>query len=243
MQAPFVVALTGAGISADSGLQTFRDADGLWEGQRPEDVATPAAWARDPACVWRFYQARRRALLGVEPNAAHRALARFGAALAEAGGELFLLTQNVDDLHERAGSEAWHMHGELLRLRCTSCTYAARDTEQLDDELVECARCGRGRLRPDVVWFGELPYFLDEIEQAMQRCRLFLSLGTSGVVYPAAGLLAAARARGVRTVVNSLDPPENLAAQDEFHPGRAVDVLPGLLQDLEQELCGGGRKE
>lgn len=238
MRAPRVVVLTGAGISADSGIATFRDAHGLWEGRRPEEVATPEAWVRAPGMVWRFYQARRRGLLEVEPNDGHRALADFERALVAAGGELFLVTQNVDDLHERAGSTPWHMHGELLRLRCERCGHALRDGERLDDELIDCDSCGQCALRPDVVWFGELPYFLDEIERAMARAELFLSIGTSGVVYPAAGLLAAARAAGLRTIVNSLDPPENSASRDEFHPGRAALVLPELLPRLAREWGG-----
>ena len=228
-----VVVLTGAGVSADSGVPTFRDAGGLWEGHPVEEVATPEAWAADPVLVWRFYQLRRASLAKVEPNAAHRALVRLEHALEDAGQRFVLVTQNVDDLHERAGSEAIHMHGELLSLRCQRCGHVFRDEERLDpSSFVPCMSCGYERLRPDVVWFGELPYHMDRIEFALRGCTHFLAIGTSGVVYPAAGYLSAARTIGAETHVNSLDPPENLHPADRFHPGRAAEVVPALVDEL-----------
>jgi NAD-dependent deacetylase len=232
-----VVVLTGAGVSADSGVATFRGAGGMWEGTRIEDVATPHAWRRDPERVWRFYQLRRAALASVAPNAAHLALARLERALAAAGASFTLVTQNVDDLHERAGSRALvHMHGELAVLACERCGAKVRDLARVDPErFAECTTCGHARLRPDVVWFGEMPYHMDAIDAALGRCTHFLALGTSGVVYPAAGLLELARARGVPTWVQALDPPENAHPDDVYVPGRAAEVLPGLLEALERE--------
>lgn len=227
---PSVCVLTGAGVSADSGLATFRDAGGLWEGHRVEDVATPEAWARDPATVWRFYQLRRAALGGVEPNAAHRALAELERELTERDWGFTLVTQNVDDLHERAGSTAVHMHGELAVLRCEVCGARTRDLERTEAAFLPCGTCGHARLRPDVVWFGEVPFHLDEIERALVRCTHFVSIGTSGAVYPAAGLLSAARSRGATTIVNSLDSPDNLAPADRFLPGRAAEVIPDWVE-------------
>jgi NAD-dependent deacetylase len=232
-----ILVLTGSGVSADSGLATFRGAGGLWEGRRAEELATPQAWAADPVQVWRFYQMRRAKLTEAEPNAAHHALAELEARLAAAEVPLLLVTQNVDDLHERAGSRPLHMHGELSRLRCERCGHSQRDLEHLDAaSFVPCPACAFPRLRPDVVWFGEVPLHLEEIAGACEACSHFLSIGTSGVVYPAAGLLGVARARGERTIVNSLDPPENLHPGDRFAPGRAVDVVPGLVRDLLREL-------
>jgi NAD-dependent deacetylase len=232
-----VLVLTGAGVSADSGLPTFRDAGGLWEGRAPEEVATPEAWRREPELVWRFYQERRARLLEAQPNAAHRALARLEARLAQPPRQAWeppaftLVTQNVDDLHQRAGSRPIQMHGSLLRLRCERCSNTVEDRTSLDPgRFVECRICGHERLRPDVVWFGELPYGMRVIEHALGNCTHFLALGTSGLVQPAAGLLAVARARGARTIVQALEAPGNLAALDEFHPGRAAEVLPPLLE-------------
>lgn len=231
-----VVCLTGAGVSADSGVATFRDAGGLWEGRRPEEVATPAAWAADRGAVWRFYQARRRKLGAVEPNAAHRALAELERRCAAARVPFTLISQNVDDLHQRAGSSVLAMHGQLLDLACERCGRVVRDGEHLADELVPCAACGHDALRPDVVWFGEVPHHLDAIEQALDACTHFVSIGTSGVVYPAAGCLALARARGAQTIVNSLDAPDNLDPRDRFLPGRAAQVVPELVRGLLAEL-------
>ncbi len=238
MNRPSIVVLTGAGISADSGVATFRGAGGLWEGRRLEDVATPEAWRRDPALVWRFYQERRAALASVRPNPAHAALVGFEARCRTAAAPFLLVTQNVDDLHERAGSTPLHMHGELLKLRCEGCERAEENRVDVDPEIyVRCAACGFDRLRPDVVWFGEMPYFMDEILDAIDGCSHFVAIGTSGLVYPAAGFLAAARARGAATYVQSLDEPENLHPRDRFRPGRAAEAVPSLLDDLAQ-VCG-----
>ncbi len=237
MSAPSVLVLTGAGVSADSGLATFRDAGGLWEGHAVEDVATPAGWRRDPRLVWRFYQMRRAALAHARPNAAHRALAAFERALERAGLGFTLVTQNVDDLHERAGSRPLHMHGSLARLACEECAGTLEDRARVDPErFLACPTCGHEPLRPDVVWFGEIPRFLDAIDAALERCTHFLALGTSGQVWPAAALLGRARARGARTLVSALERPENLARGDAFHPGRAAEVVPGLLERLREEL-------
>jgi NAD-dependent deacetylase len=232
-----VFVLTGAGVSADSGVRTFRDAGGLWEGHRPEDVATPEAWARDRAMVWRFYQARRAQLPTVQPNAAHTALAAFARRLVAVGHGFTLVTQNVDDLHERAGSEPLHMHGEIGRLRCELCEERVFDLEHVDPErFVACRGCGHDAMRPDVVWFGEVPLHLAAIERAMRRCTHFLAIGTSGVVYPAAGLLAAARRLGAATHVQSLEAPDNLDPADRFHVGRAAEVVPAMLDAIARDL-------
>ncbi len=228
-----VLVLTGAGISADSGVRTFRDAGGLWEGHRPEEVATPQAWARDRAKVWRFYQERRAKLREVAPNRGHLALAGLEARLGEVEVGFTLVTQNVDDLHERAGTFPLHMHGEISVLRCERCDERVRNLEDVDPErFVPCAACGHEALRPDVVWFGELPYHLDEIHRALDLCTHFLAIGTSGQVWPAAGMLAAARGIGARTWVVALEPPENLHPLDRFVPGRAADVVPGLVDEV-----------
>ena len=232
-----IVILTGAGVSADSGIPTFRGPGGLWEGHRIEEVATPEAWERDPVLVWRFYQMRRARLLESQPNEAHRALARLEETLSRARLPLLLVTQNVDDLHERAGSRPVHMHGELARVRCESCGYTPRDLEHLDPAtFLPCGWCSHPRMRPDVVWFGEMPYHLEQIGQALAACSHFIAIGTSGLVYPAAGFLSEARARGARTWVNSLDPPENLHEADRFLPGRAAEVVPRLVAELESQL-------
>jgi NAD-dependent deacetylase len=232
-----VLVLTGAGISADSGVRTFRDAGGLWEGQRVEDVATPDGWERDPRLVWRFYQERRAQLRTVEPNAAHRALASFAAELAEAGHEFTLVTQNVDDLHDRAGNDVLHMHGELLRLRCERCETVVEDRVHVDPgRFVPCATCEHPRLRPHIVWFGEVPFHLAEIERALRRCTHFVAIGTSGKVWPAAGMLQQARGAGAVTWVQSLDAPDNLDGRDRYRQGRAAAVVPTLLAELAHEI-------
>ena len=223
-----IVVLTGAGISAESGVPTFRGPDGLWEGHRVEDVATPEAFEIDPDTVLAFYDARRRALAGVEPNPAHRALARLEGAIGE---DLLVVTQNVDDLHERAGSRNLvHMHGELLRALCAAC--GARPVWQSD--LIQrppCPACGERMLRPDVVWFGEMPYDLERIEQAILACDIFVSIGTSGAVYPAAGYAALAAACGARTVELNLEPSEALVPFDEVRAGPASSVVPEWVEE------------
>ncbi|MBL8730625.1 MAG: NAD-dependent deacylase [Planctomycetes bacterium] len=237
MQAFHVLVLTGAGISADSGVRTFRDAGGLWEGHRVEDVATPEGWARDPRLVWGFYQQRRLQLRAVEPNPAHRALAAFERALEAANHEFTLITQNVDDLHDRAGSRVLHMHGELQRLRCERCERVFVDTLHLDPgRFVPCHECAHPRLRPHIVWFGEVPFHLDAIAEALTTCTHFLAIGTSGQVWPASGMLVEARSRGAATLVQALEPPANLDPRDRFHPGRASEVVPTMLAGLAGEL-------
>lgn len=224
-----VVVLTGAGISAESGVPTFRDADGLWEGHRVEDVATPEAYERQPSVVQRFYDARRAALLGVEPNPAHLALARLEQAL---GDDLLLVTQNIDDLHERAGStRVLHMHGELRSALCRGCGGRHR----WDDDLVDfppCPGCGATELRPDVVWFGEVPYDMDRIFGALERAELFVSIGTSGAVYPAAGFVQAARAYGARTLELNLVPSDGSHHFAESRQGPAGTLVPAWVDEL-----------
>ncbi len=236
---PHVVVLTGAGASADSGVRTFRDAGGTWEGHDVLQVATPEGWRRDRRLVWSFYQARRAQLREVEPNAAHVALVRLERELEAAGHGFTLVSQNVDDLHRRAGSTVIEMHGNLARLRCERCGATVEDRDHVDPEVfVPCDACGHDALRPDVVWFGELPFGLDEIERALRRCTHFAAIGTSGQVYPAAGLLEAARAGGARTWVNALEAPANLHPDDRFLPGRAGEVVPGWVDGLLADLAG-----
>jgi len=224
-----IVILTGAGISAESGVPTFRGPDGLWEGHRVEDVATPQAFARDPVLVQRFYDARRAALAGVAPNDAHRALARLDARWP---GELLLVTQNVDDLHERGGSRRLlHMHGELQRALCTGCGAAPAWTGALSGRP-PCPRCGTARLRPDIVWFGEMPYHMDVIEAAIAACDLFVSIGTSGAVYPAAGFVSLARNAGARTLEINLDPSAGTPLFDEARHGPAGTLVPAFVDEI-----------
>lgn len=225
-----LVVLSGAGISADVGLPTFRGAGGLWEGQPVEQLATPGAWARDPARVWRFYQERRRRLLEVEPGPAHRALVELEGWLVRGGGAFTLVSQNVDDLHQRAGSRPLAMHGQLLELCCEACLRVTPDRTSLDPgRFVPCPACGAERLRPNVVWFGEQPRHLAAIQTAVEQADWFLAIGSSGAVYPAAGLLALARQAGAATLVQSLEPPLNLAPEDLFLAGRSAELLPALV--------------
>ena len=225
-----IVILTGAGVSAESGLATFRGSDGLWEGHRVEDVATPEAFRRDPALVHAFYDARRARLGTVEPNAAHKALARLDA---EWRGELLLVTQNVDDLHERAGSKRLiHMHGELTRGWCLACNERFAWDEPMGEEA-GCPGCQtRGQVRPDIVWFGEMPYDMDRIEQALRHCELFVSIGTSGAVYPAAGFVQTARYCGARTLEINLEPSLASNMFDESRIGKAGELVPEWVDQL-----------
>ena len=227
MSRSFVV-LTGAGISAESGLQTFRDSDGLWEGHRAEDVATPEGFAADPVLVQSFYDARRAQLAEVEPNAAHRALAELEQAI---GDDFLLVTQNIDDLHERGGSRrVLHMHGRLDTARCTECGESSHWTGTLVDEPA-CPHCSLRALRPDVVWFGEIPYGLDEIDMKLRRCGTFVSIGTSGNVYPAAGFAAFARAVGARTIELNLEPSLGADSFTEHRHGPATEVVPAWVAE------------
>ncbi len=228
-----IVVLTGAGISKESGLHTFRDADGIWARHRIEDVATPEAFARDPARVHAFYNARRRQLVSsdIAPNAAHLALARLEREWPHA---VLIVTQNIDDLHERAGSSALlHMHGELRKARCARCE-AVRGQDGDLDTTQRCAACGeRGGLRPHVVWFGEMPLYMEEIGAAIARSALFLSIGTSGNVYPAAGFVQEARHRaGAHTVELNLEPSLGESLFDEKVYGPASQIVPAYVERL-----------
>ncbi|WP_226700779.1 NAD-dependent deacylase [Qipengyuania gaetbuli] len=224
-----IVVLTGAGISAESGIDTFRSAGGLWERHRVEDVATPEGFARDPELVQRFYDARRAAVQEVAPNAAHEALARLDA---EWGGELLIVTQNVDDLHERAGARrVLHMHGELLSALCPICERRHRWTGPLLDRPA-CPTCEAHSLRPDVVWFGEMPYQMDRIYAALRQADLFVSIGTSGAVYPAAGFVRDARDLGARTLELNLDRSEGSHWFHESRQGRAGDLVPHWVSEI-----------
>ncbi|MCC5972397.1 MAG: NAD-dependent deacylase [Pararhodobacter sp.] len=218
-----IVILTGAGISAESGLGTFRDKDGLWTKFNLEDVATPKGFRRNPALVHDFYNARRTNCANAQPNAAHKALARLEAALP---GQVLVVTQNVDDLHQRAGSEnVIQMHGALMRATCHACrhTWPAPAEMHPSDP---CPACGRPHTRPDVVWFGEIPYHMEMIAEAVQQAELFAAIGTSGQVWPAAGFAAAARNAGAHCVELNLEQSEISHEFDAHHHGPASHVVP-----------------
>lgn len=227
-----VVVLTGAGISAESGLATFRDSDGLWEGHDPMQVATPEAYDADPGLVQRFYDERRAALARVRPNAAHEALARLEAAL---GDDLLVVTQNVDDLHERAGSaRVLHLHGRLRSAWCTTCDERHAWDGPLRDRP-PCPWCGEATLRPDIVWFGEIPYGMELVEQALWECDLFVSIGTSGVVYPAAAFVHWARGT---TLELNLEPSAGASDFAESRQGPAGLLVPAWVDELLGEGPG-----
>ena len=224
-----VVVLTGAGISAESGVPTFRDADGLWEGHDVEDVATPQAFQADPDLVHAFYDARRAALDAVDPNPAHRALARLESAI---GDDLLVVTQNIDDLHERAGSSrVLHMHGELRSALCAECRGRVPWTGPLSHRP-SCPGCGIGSLRPDVVWFGEIPYQLDRIFSALDEADLFVSIGTSGAVYPAAGFVQHAARRRTPTLELNLRPSDGSMWFQRTRHGPAGLLVPQWVEEL-----------
>ncbi len=233
-----IVILTGAGISAESGIDTFRGSNdgrgGLWENHRVEDVATPEAFARDPDLVLRFYDMRRAAIQTKEPNAAHLALAELDAKWP---GELLIVTQNVDDLHERASDNfggarrVLHMHGEHLNAWCTWCDTRTRWTGPLLDRP-PCPKCEARALRPDVVWFGEMPYHMDRIYRALRQADLFVSIGTSGAVYPAAGFVRNARELGLRTLELNLEPSQGSSWFHESRLGPASEVVPAWVDKL-----------
>lgn len=227
-----IVILTGAGISAESGIRTFRAADGLWEEHRIEDVATPEAFARDPLLVQRFYNSRRRQLLdpAIRPNAAHLALADLETRWP---GDFLLVTQNVDDLHDRAGNKRLvHMHGELLKMRCVRSQQVFPVTGDITTDS-RCACCNAtGTLRPHIVWFGEMPLLMEAISRAIAGCTHFISIGTSGTVYPAAGFVREARSAGARTIELNLEPSQGTRYFDEYRHGPASVVVPAFLASL-----------
>ncbi len=230
MQTSEIVILTGAGISAESGLSTFRDKGGVWSQVRLEDVATPRAFMRDPVRVHDFYNSRRGRLPEVKPNPAHEAIARLQRGFE---GRVTLITQNVDDLHERGGSpDVIHMHGRLNHALCAGCghRWGWEGTMSTADVCVACG--AEGKVRPDVVWFGEMPYHLDLIAKRMAVCDLFVAIGTSGAVYPAAGFVAGARERGAQTVEINLEPSENTALFDERRLGRASETVPQWVESV-----------
>ncbi|MGH1432348.1 MAG: Sir2 family NAD+-dependent deacetylase [Neptuniibacter sp.] len=231
-----IVFMTGAGISAESGIRTFRASDGLWEDHRVEDVATPEAFHRDPHLVHRFYNSRRNQLLSdpVKPNPAHMALAELEEKFP---GKVLLVTQNIDNLHERSGSKNLiHMHGELLKLRCQESGVVYQITEDAQPEDI-CQCCGSsGNLRPDIVWFGEMPMHMETIYSALEECDLFISIGTSGHVYPATGFVELASSCGALTVELNLEPSKKESAFDHHIYGPASDVVPEFVQDILSQL-------
>ncbi|RUP10042.1 NAD-dependent deacylase [Hyphomicrobium sp.] len=224
-----IVVLTGAGLSAESGLSTFRDPDGIWSKYDYRDVATAEGFRRNPLLVHDFYNARRHAHRNIKPNAAHLALARLEA---EHGG-VMIVTQNIDALHEAAGSRSLiHMHGELLKVLCTFCSHRTvwRDDLRVD---TACPFCGLpGGMRPDVVWFGEMPYEMGRISALLAKADLFVSIGTSGNVYPAAGFVAEAAANGAHTVELNLEPSEGASLFNEAHYGKATEIVPAFVNRL-----------
>lgn len=232
-----IVVLTGAGISAESGIKTFRAADGLWEEHRVEDVATPEAFIRDPELVHRFYNERRQYLLnGIEPNAGHLALAQLEQLIGEQQGSFLLITQNIDNLHERAGSKnIRHMHGELLSIRCKQ-SQQLFDCSHDTNPQQRCSCCQQaGNLRPHVVWFGEMPLYMDEIDEALSQCDLFISIGTSGNVYPAAGFYQTAKHHGAHTIELNLEASVSSSHFDEQHHGAATEILPEFISRFAEQ--------
>lgn len=231
--APAIVILTGAGISKESGLDTFRDADGIWAQVRLEDVATPEAFIRNPVGVHEFYNHRRRGLTdpAIKPNGAHFALSRLER---EWPGNVLLITQNIDDLHEQAGStQLLHMHGELLKAICTKCGAITEQRTDLSIDMV-CSSCTEtGGLRPQVVWFGEMPIYMDDIEIALKHCGIFVSIGTSGTVYPAAGFVHMADMAGCsRKIELNLEKSEGASIFDEANYGPATEIVPAFVDSL-----------
>jgi NAD-dependent deacetylase len=225
-----IVVLAGAGISAESGVDTFRDKDGIWSKVDFLEVATPEGFARNPAKVQEFYNMRRRGLAGVEPNPAHFALCSLEREFA---GDFLLVTQNIDDLHERAGSTRLiHMHGELAKGLCTMCELRCDWPGDISADS-RCPHCGaKGHMRPDVVWFGEMPYQMDRIYAALGDCDLFVSIGTSGNVYPAAGFVEEARLAGAHTVELNLEPSGGRDLFAQAIHGRATEIVPSFVELL-----------
>lgn len=222
-----IAILTGAGISAESGISTFRGVDGLWEGHRIEEVASPEGFQANPQLVYEFYNLRRRQLKEVEPNAAHKALAKLERSSEY---EVTIITQNVDDLHERGGSESvLHMHGELRKARCVNTGVVQ---PWLDDLTENDRSSSGGALRPHIVWFGEVPFYMDEIYKTVGEADIFISIGTSGNVYPAAGLVQIAKEFGVKTLEFNLDESQNSSAFDESYRGKAGETIPAWVEQM-----------
>ncbi len=236
MKSKNIVVLTGAGTSAESGIDTFRSAGGLWEQHKVEDVATPEGYFKDPKLVHHFYNLRRAALKNVKPNAAHEALARLETELAECGGNLTIVTQNVDDLHERAGTKnIIHMHGILTSMLCGICEHRWHWAEASSTETL-CPSCHvKGSPRPDIVWFGEIPYHMDTIEKAIEACDLFVSIGTSGAVFPASGFVQMARALVKDTLELNLETTQGSHFFHESRFGPAGTLVPEWAEELVRE--------
>ena len=232
MKQPRIVVLTGAGISAESGIRTFRASDGLWEDHRIEDVASPEGFKRNPSLVQHFYNMRRQQLFEstIQPNAAHIALAELEEAL---GDNFLLITQNVDNLHERAGSKRLlHMHGELLKVHCRHTEQVFNFGDQIESDT-RCLCCDlTGTLRPHIVWFGEMPLYMDDIENALSQCDIFLSIGTSGSVYPAAGFVRLAEHIGAETIEINLEPAANKSAFAHHIYGAATQIVPHWVAEF-----------
>ncbi|CAI3942800.1 NAD-dependent protein deacetylase [Commensalibacter communis] len=229
-----IVVLTGAGVSKESGLDTFRDANGIWAKYSMEDVCSPEGFQKNPQKLHEFYNRLRRDLPNVQPNEGHIALAELEKAIYEKkiNAELLIITQNIDDLHERAGSKhLYHMHGELYKLWCTACN---AKIEWCQDCLVNtpCPHCGQHKLRPDIVWFGEMPYDMEEIQSALLSCDLFVSIGTSGVVYPAAGFVQMASSAHAKTMELNLEPSAGTSLFDESRLGPATQLVPQFVQQI-----------
>lgn len=233
---PKVVILTGAGISAESGIKTFRDNNGLWENHSVEEVATPKAFINNPTLVNRFYNARRQQLLGLDirPNLAHIALAKLAKLMQE---NVVLITQNVDDLHERAGfDKVIHMHGEILSAKCPVSNKAVSIKHDLTSQT-KCSCCQPGlAMRPNIVWFGEMPYHMDDIQKHLSQADLFVSIGTSGNVYPAAGFVQIANQAGAYSLELNLEPSEGQSAFNECHYGLASSLVPRFVDELIETL-------
>lgn len=232
-----IVVLTGAGISAESGIRTFRDTGGLWEDHSIEEVATPEGYAANPELVLGFYNARRAQLDTVKPNPAHQALAKLEQGLIAKAGYLTIVTQNVDDLHERGGAEnVIHMHGELLSQWCRACDQKFYNADAFTLKSA-CPKCSvTGKVRPDIVWFGEMPYFMDRIEMAVMHCDLFVSIGTSGAVYPAAGYVQMARSLGKQTLEINLERSEGSHFFHETRLGKAGALVPVWVDEVLEAI-------
>ncbi|MGN7613459.1 NAD-dependent deacylase [Magnetococcales bacterium HHB-1] len=224
-----LVVLTGAGISAESGIPTFRSNGGLWKQYRFEELATPEAFAANPELVWQFYQWRQKGVIEAKPNDAHRYLADLEEIL---GKHFHLITQNVDDLHERAGQKkVLHMHGEIRKARCLRCHKVAENYDYQKNSI-PCLACG-GKMRPHIVWFGEMPFFMDKIHQCLSKADLFLAIGTSGAVYPAAQFVHIAKEHGAKTFLINLDAANNATAFDFAIQGDAAEIMAQMIHKSE----------